>query len=86
MLSGGLGRHRPRGPHAMASSEDYRHLAAECLRIAHENQTERNRTLLLRMAHLWGKLAERAGSAQNDELDLGFADAAAPDTRGTQGS
>jgi len=53
--------------------------------MAHDNQTERNRTVLLRMAQLWSKLAESAG-AHNDELDFGLADAATPDTRGTQGS
>jgi hypothetical protein len=63
----GAARQSGRGLPALASVEDYRELSAECLRIAHENQTANNRTLLLRMAELWSNLAERA---DGDSLDL----------------
>ena len=74
----------------MASTEDYRHLAAECLRIAHENQTERNRAVLLRMASIWTKLAEReqaraTGDEEKAEIDLNFGEDSL-DMRGKEGS
>ena len=68
----------------MASNEDYRHLAAECLRIAHENQTPRNRAVLLRMAEIWSRIADRAQAGSADEIDLSLAEH--EDTRGTEGS
>ena len=54
----------------MASNEDYRNLAAECLRIAHENQTPKNRAVLLRMAEIWSRMADRAEVGSADEIDL----------------
>jgi hypothetical protein len=72
-----------KGLPAMASAEDYRHLSAECLRIAHENQTANNRALLLRMAELWSSLAERA---DGDSFDLSLRQKTAGDSRGTEGS
>ena len=68
----------------MASTEDHRTLAAECLRIAHENQTHRNRAVLLRMAEIWNRMADRAEAGSAEEIDLSLVEH--EDTRGTEGS
>jgi hypothetical protein len=81
----------------MASTDDYRRLAAECLRIARESQNPKDRALLLRMAESWIRLAERSearelgGEApsageQSGEHDPRSREAGAFDERGTDGS
>jgi Tfp pilus assembly protein PilX len=52
---------------AMASTDDYKRLAAECLRIARESQNPNDRAMLLRMAEAWIRLAERASARQSAE-------------------
>ena len=66
------------------SSERYRQYAAECLRIAQENQTHRNRAVLLRMGEIWNRMADRAEAGSADEIDLRLAEQ--EDARGTEGS
>ena len=77
----------------MASTDDYRRLAAECLRIARESRNPKDRALLLRMAETWIRLAERseerepAGETPSaGEHDPRTRDAGALDERGTDGS
>jgi Tfp pilus assembly protein PilX len=80
----------------MASTDEYRRLAAECLRIAHESQNPKDRALLLRMAESWMRLAEQSASRhspdvesatrQNRERSTGSNDNPTPDHRGTEGS
>jgi hypothetical protein len=80
----------------MASTDDYKRLAGECLRIARESQNPNDRAMLLRMAETWIRLAERAAERDSD-ADLpasphrgagspdGHTDQAA-DKRGQEGS
>jgi hypothetical protein len=81
----------------MASTDDYRRLAADCLRIARESPNPKDRALLLRMAESWIRLAERSeerqmgGEApsageQSGDRDPRTRDADAIDERGTDGS
>ncbi|HEY0567156.1 MAG TPA: hypothetical protein VGD13_03355 [Xanthobacteraceae bacterium] len=81
----------------MASTDEYRRLAADCLRIAHESHNPKDRALLLRMAESWIRLAERAevrksegetfsGRERSEAADHRIRDAGAPDERGTNGS
>ena len=80
----------------MASTDDYRRLAADCLRIARESPNPKDRALLLRMAESWIRLAERseqrpgahapsAGERSADH-DLRAREAGLLDERGTDGS
>src|SRR4051812_16813007 len=84
-----------KGPKAMASTDDYRRLAAECLRIAHDSQNPKDRALLLRMAESWIRLAERSeerslsdepSSAGERSRESRGREAGALDERGTDGS
>jgi hypothetical protein len=43
----------------MTPSEKYRHLAAECIRIAREGTSTADRALLIAMAESWVRLAEQ---------------------------
>jgi len=43
----------------MATAEEYRGYAAECLRLAQEAKTDEDRARLLQMAQAWRDLAER---------------------------
>jgi len=54
----------------MASAEDYRRYAGECLRLAQESDNSREKALLLEMAEMWRRLAERANDAtKHPKLD-----------------
>jgi hypothetical protein len=44
----------------MASADEYRRHASECVRLAQEAQTAGDKALLLRMAETWLRLAEQA--------------------------
>ena len=44
----------------MASAQEYRRHASECVRLAQEAQSASDKALLLRMAETWIRLAERA--------------------------
>jgi hypothetical protein len=79
----------------MASTDDYRRLAAECLRIAHESQNPKDRALLLRMAETWMRLAERSESRRSPDIESATgqnrergmsSDDNPTDHRGTEGS
>jgi hypothetical protein len=43
----------------MASAEEYRHHAAECLRLAQDAKTPEDRARLLQMAQAWRELADK---------------------------
>ena len=80
----------------MASTDEYRRLAAECLRIAHESQNPKDRALLLRMAESWMRLVERSESRRSTDIasgtererERGTGPDGSPvqDLRGTEGS
>jgi len=44
----------------MPSRERYREMAAECVRIAQQSTNPEDKALLLEMADLWRRMAERA--------------------------
>jgi hypothetical protein len=48
------------GNRVMASADEYRRHASECVRLAQEAQTASDKALLLRMAETWLRLAEQA--------------------------
>ena len=52
----------------MGASEDYRHHAAECLRVAERTTDLAARTALLDMARAWHSLADQA--TRNSRADL----------------
>jgi len=54
----------------MGKAEQYRHYAAECIRLAQQSQYPPEKDMLLRMASTWRRLAERAES-EGDENDEG---------------
>jgi len=74
--------------------DEYRRVAAECLRIARDSQNPKDRALLLRMAESWIRLAERADERRSaadiepsgaNEMRVGDEDGVLDD-RGTDGS
>jgi hypothetical protein len=44
----------------MATAEQYRHYAAECVRLARLSESVSEKDLLLQMAEQWRRLADRA--------------------------
>jgi hypothetical protein len=44
----------------MSRSDGYRRFAAECLKIAHAAEDERQRAIFVQMARAWLSLAQRA--------------------------
>jgi hypothetical protein len=48
----------------MGKAEQYRHYAAECLRLAQQSQGPSEKDALLAMAEAWHRLAEHAESAR----------------------
>jgi hypothetical protein len=44
----------------MGKAEQYRHYAAECIRLAQQSQLPPEKTMLLSMAAAWRRLAEHA--------------------------
>ena len=53
----------------MASSEEYRRFAQECLVLARKAEDERARASLLHMAQVWFRLAEERAN-ETDERQL----------------
>lgn len=49
----------------MSRAEQYRHYAAECIRLAQQSHDPSEKDTLLRMAETWRRLAERAD--ENDD-------------------
>jgi hypothetical protein len=49
----------------MGKAEQYRHYAAECIRLAQQSQLPPEKTMLLGMAAAWRRLAEHV--EENDE-------------------
>lgn len=48
----------------MASSEEYRRHAGECVRLAQQTQNTKDKALLLAMAETWLRLAQQAESKE----------------------
>jgi hypothetical protein len=51
----------------MGNADNYRRYAAECIRLAHQLQDPAETALLLRMARIWQRLAERAVNKADDD-------------------
>jgi len=51
----------------MASADDYRRHAAECIRLARNIENQRDKALLLTMADAWRRLANQAENRDADE-------------------
>ena len=47
----------------MGKAEQYRHYAAECIRLAQQSQIPSEKDSLLRMAEAWRRLAQHVESA-----------------------
>ena len=43
----------------MSRSDEYRHFAAECLKLAHATADEQRRAVFLQMAQTWFALAQK---------------------------
>jgi hypothetical protein len=53
----------------MDKSDAYRQFAARCLEMARAANTQRDRAVLLEMALLWSRLAERAVQSRKEDVD-----------------
>ena len=51
----------------MASSQEYRRHARECVRLAQQTQNAKDKALLLAMADTWLRLAEQADTRGNNK-------------------
>jgi hypothetical protein len=51
----------------MGKAEQYRHYAAECIRLAQQTQLPPEKDMLLRMAETWRRLADRAESTSGQD-------------------
>jgi hypothetical protein len=51
----------------MGKAEQYRHYAAECIRLAQRTQFPPEKDMLLRMAETWRRLADRVESASGQD-------------------
>ena len=49
----------------MASVEDYRRYAAECLRVAQQTENQTDKAMMIQMAETWRQLAEKAEASRN---------------------
>jgi hypothetical protein len=52
---------------AMGKAEQYRHYAAECIRLAQQSQYPPEKDMLLSMASAWRRLAEHAEKNQKPD-------------------
>jgi hypothetical protein len=50
----------------MGKAEQYRHYAAECIRLAQQSQYPPEKDMLLQMASIWRRLAEQTEGASGD--------------------
>jgi hypothetical protein len=50
----------------MSLADRYRQLAAECVRVAQETSNPDDKALLLEMAGVWRRLAERASKVADE--------------------
>ena len=53
----------------MGNADNYRRYAAECIRLAQQLRDPAETALLLRMASVWHRLAERVENEADDEGD-----------------
>ena len=63
---GNLGARVPEGE-LMASADDYRRHAAECIRLARNIENQRDKALLLAMADAWRRLAKQAEDRESGD-------------------
>jgi hypothetical protein len=50
----------------MASDDRYRQFAEKCVRVAQQTSNPNDKALLLEMAEVWRRLAEKASSSPTD--------------------
>jgi hypothetical protein len=55
----------------MARADEYRRYAAECVRVAQQTEKESDRLLLLQMAEVWQRLADRAAKGSSPAAPVG---------------
>jgi hypothetical protein len=60
-----------RGVDLIASRDEYRRHAAECVRLAQRTQHPRDKALLLTMADSWIRLAEKAATRVHQSSPAG---------------
>ena len=48
----------------MSSADRYKELAAECVNVAQQTSSARDKAVLLQMAETWLKLAEKASKSE----------------------
>jgi hypothetical protein len=58
-----------RGLAAMSRSDEYRHFAAECLKLAHATADEQRRAVFLQMAQTWFALAQKDDTSADRKGD-----------------
>jgi hypothetical protein len=50
----------------MSPRDRYRQFAAECVRVAQQSSDPEDKALMLEMAEIWRRLAERAGESEDE--------------------
>ena len=55
--------------HGMSTTEEYRRHAADCVRVSQTLTKPEDKALLMEMASIWLRLAERAEAASLDKPD-----------------
>jgi hypothetical protein len=58
----------------MGKAERYRHYAAECIRLAQQSQYPPEKSMLLRMASTWRRLAEPTENSESTDSENGAGD------------
>jgi hypothetical protein len=53
----------------MASSEEYRRHAGECVRLAQQTKNVKDKAMLLAMAETWLRLAKQAETGNKEKLE-----------------
>ena len=63
------------------SADEYRHYAAQCIRVAQETEEASNKALLLEMARTWRELAHKSEQVSDQSSINGPAETLAPARR-----
>ena len=57
---------RTEGVFPLERCDEYRHFAEACIELARHHETPQERAVLLQMALIWSRLAERAAAFANE--------------------
>ena len=60
--------HELRGAFPLERRDEYRRFAEGCIELARHQETPQERAILLQMALIWSRLAERAAAFASDEV------------------